>query len=77
MTLFRDRSVATGRHAAISGQRHGRLKPSPRGGSMKLTTDKVLAGIAGILAVLALLGIGAPVTMLAIAVILLAVMVFI
>jgi len=45
---------------------------------MKLSTDKMLAGIAGILAVLALLGIGAaPVTMLAIAVILLAVMVFI
>ncbi len=44
---------------------------------MNLSIDKVLAGIAGILAVLALLGIGAPVTMLAIAVILLAVMVFI
>lgn len=45
---------------------------------MNLSTDRVLAGIAGILAVLALLGIGAePVTMLAIAVILLVVMVFI
>jgi len=45
---------------------------------MKLSTDKVLAGIAGILGVLALLDMGAaPVTMLAIAVILLAIMVFI
>lgn len=44
---------------------------------MNLTTDKILAGIAGILALLALFGLGAPVTMLAIAVILLAAMVFI
>lgn len=44
---------------------------------MSLSTDKVLAGIAGILAILALFGVGAATTMLAIAVILLAVTRFI
>jgi uncharacterized membrane protein len=40
---------------------------------MNLSTDKLLAGIAGILAILALFGIGAATTLLAIGVILLAV----
>lgn len=44
---------------------------------MNLTTDKILAGIAGILALLALFGVGAAITMLAIAVILLAAVIFI
>jgi hypothetical protein len=46
-------------------------------GSMRLSTDKILAGIAGILALLALFGIGAATTMLAIAVVLLAATFFI
>jgi hypothetical protein len=45
---------------------------------MNLSTDKILAGIAGILALLALFGIGAAATtMLAIAVVLLAAVIFI
>lgn len=44
---------------------------------MNLSTDKILAGIAGILALLALFGVGAATTMLAIAVILLAAVIFI
>lgn len=55
---------------------HARIIPSPKEGSMK--TNKILAGIAGILALLALFGIGASATtLLAIAVVLLAAMVFI
>lgn len=44
---------------------------------MNMSTDKILAGIAGILALLALFGVGAPTTMLAIAVILLAAVIFV
>ncbi len=44
---------------------------------MNLTAEKILAGIAGILALLALFGIAGATTMLAIAVILLAAVVFV
>jgi hypothetical protein len=46
-------------------------------GSMRLSTDKILAGIGGILALLALFGVGAATTMLGIAVVLLAATFFI
>jgi uncharacterized membrane protein len=44
---------------------------------MRLSTDKILAGIGGILALLALFGVGAATTMLGIAVVLLAATFFI
>lgn len=44
---------------------------------MTLSTDKILAGIAGILALLALFGVGASATLVAIAVVLLAATFFI
>ena len=46
-------------------------------GLMNMSTDKILAGIAGILALLAIFGVGAPTTMLAIAVLLVAATFFI